>query len=182
MPPGKAVKGTRYMTITAVDGVGNRVLIADWNGESTISNLRPDLVAEETIRGRGRILGYVATEEQVPTFEITTHMRNFSGAIRDADCGLIVANLHDVLLRRGAASSFVTTASPCQGSFYAVDLELKIDGPSLGDPAEHLITLKACKAVDGSLGLAVAGNTQTATVEVRGGITGNLSLLFGSGA
>jgi len=179
MPQGKAIKGTRHVRLIARDGTGQTVLIADWDGEVTISELRPGLVQTETLRARGRIVGYVETDETPPTFEVTTHLRNYSGAIRDVACGLIAANLLDVLQRRGACSAWVSTLDPCLGSDYCVDLVFEIDGPTLGDPSIHTVELLACKQTGGDLALAVTGSTITAQIEARGGIDGDIAMLLG---
>jgi hypothetical protein len=178
MPQGKAIKGTRHVRLYARDGTGQTVDIVDWSGEVTISEVRPGLVQTETLRGRGRILGYLETDETEPTFEITTWLRNFSGSIRDASCGVVAANLIDVLQRRGACAGWTSTLDPCKGSDYCVDLIFEIDGPTLGDPSTHTVELLACKQTGGDVALAVTGGTLVAQVTARGGIDGDISMLL----
>ena len=178
MPNGKTIKGTRHVKLTARDGTGALIELVDWSGEVTISEIRPGLVQTETLRARGKIVGYVETDETPPTFEITTWLRNFSGAIRDTSCGEVAANLLDVLQKRGAASGWTSTLDPCLGSDYCIDLIFEIDGPTLGDPSIHKVELLACKQTGGDLSLQVTGSQIVAQIEARGGIDGDISILL----
>ena len=180
MPQGKTIKNSRNGSLIARDGAGNTVVLVDDSGEFTLAGLRPSLLETSTLRSRGEIVGYVGGDEQEPTVELTTWMRNFTGTIRDSACGTVVANLLDVIHRRGACSSWVTTGDPCKvpADQFCFDLIWRIEGTDLGDPSDHEVELLACYATEASIVNALGGNQITASLQVRGGIDGDITMLL----
>jgi hypothetical protein len=180
MPQGKNIKNSRNGRLLARDGAGNTVVLVDVDGEWTIGGLRPGLVETTEVRARGDIVGYVKGDKQTPTMDLTTWMRNFSGSIRDTSCGLVVANLYDVCHRVGACAGWVSTGDPCvvPADQFCFDLIWQIEGTDLGDPSDHEVVAKACYPTEVSAVSALGGNQWTASLQVRGGIEGDITLVM----
>ena len=180
MPQGKNIKNSRNSRLIARDGAGATVVLVDTDGEWTVDGLTPELVEVEILRSAGRIVGYVRQDEQPPTISLTTWMRNFSGSIRDSSCGLVVANLLDVIHRRGACAGWVSTADPCvtPADQFCFDLIWQIEGTDLGDPSDHEIELLSCYATEAASVNALGGNQITASLQIRGGIDGDITMLL----
>jgi hypothetical protein len=180
MPQGKNIKNSRRGRLIARDGTGAQVILVDDDGEFTLEGLTQQLAAVEEAIARGKIIGYLRTQDAPPTISLTTWMRNFTGSIRDASCGLVVANLLDVIHRRGACSGWTSTGDPCvsPADQFCFDLIWQIDGTDLGDPSDHEVELLSCYATEASIVSALTGNQTTATLQVRGGIDGDITMLL----
>jgi len=156
------VKNFRDGSIILKDGTGTPIaLTVEFEaGDFSISGLSANSNTETTTYlDRGSLGTVRLTNQTFPTFSFTAHMTDLSDATNKT--------LYDAVNQKGAFAGAVSTIA--NSDVYGLDVVISIEGSTLGDPTDHVLTLVGCRlSIDFSEG---DPNSFTVNGTVYGSIT-----------